>query len=124
MRSDSDGGDARYYDDRFFMPRVRSALLGQFYGSVWSAFGHVRSALGQFYVSYMSVLCQFYVLYPPPTTGTARAPAPSDEAKISQDMKRPCHSRISVCADRAWYVKPFEAGARTAQRPHRRQEAQ
>ena len=32
-------------------------------------------------------------------------PSPG-EAKISQETKRPCHSRISVCAHRAWCVRP------------------
>ena len=42
-RQTGDGGDACYVR---FMPRVRSAL-GQFYGSVRSALGHVRSVLWQ-----------------------------------------------------------------------------
>ena len=39
----ADGGDACYVR---FMPRVRSAL-GQFYGSVRSALGHVMSVMSR-----------------------------------------------------------------------------
>ena len=71
------------------------AALCQFYGSVRSALGHVRSVLCQFYV------CQFHVHLPPPV-GTARAPA---KKNITRD-ETPMSLQNSVCAHRAWCVQP------------------
>ena len=91
----SDGGDACYVR---FMARVRSAL-GQFYGSVRSALGHVMSryvTLCQFYGSVRSALGQFYV---------SSTPEPQRSKTITRD-ETPMSLQNYRVRTRAWCVQP------------------